>query len=171
MAITTDVLERISKSNLDGSIPVLIDFECDKIIWQGESYGQENGHLRVVNDIKDVVYKGKRYIATSMSYTPPTIDGSTISGANLKISNMDKNISRFLRKVNEPFNVTVIASFLKIDTSVYFREISKVKSVVTTATWDTSSANMPLIFDTTADLMVPRKTATKQDCPSLSVEK
>lgn len=166
MAFTSDVIAKISQATVDGSVPVLVDIQHDRLIWSDNS--EDNGHLRLIGDVKGVVYKGKHYYPVSLSYTPPSNDGKSVSGAQLKISALNTNAIKVIKKIDEPFYITAIASFLKDGTKVYFKALTNITSEVSTASWDKSVATFPLTFDKTEDLVCPRDTATKQRLPALN---
>ena len=168
--IETEVIKEILKSNINGSIPILVDVKNDKIKWSSTETQQENRHFRLVSDVKGVNYKGVYYAPAAIGYTPPTEDGSTISGASIKISCLDKRAVELIRSIKEPLEIEVIAMFSKQGDEVYFRELTNHVSWITSATWNRLVATFPLTFDRTMDLQVPRDTANLTRLPSNSTE-
>lgn len=169
-SIQTAALTEIYKSNINGCIPVLIDVQNDKIKWDSTDSQQMAGHFRLVSDVKGVVYKGNYYHPSALTYTPPAIDGKTVTGASVKISCLDRRAVELIRSIKEPLYVEIIAAFMKHGDDIAFYPLSNMKSWILSSSWSGLTASFPLTFDRTMDLEVPRDTATLQRCPSINTE-
>ena len=166
--IQTIALEEIWKQNSDGYLPVLVEIYNPDIVWDDNSLEQENMYLRVVNDTNNIVYKGKKYLAASFTYKPPEEDGKKISDASITISTIDTRVIQFIRSIELPSEVTIIAAFAKNDTTYMFYPLDKLKATLPSATYNQTTASFNLVFKNAMTLNVPRDVATKNQLPSVN---
>lgn len=68
-------IKELFSQSTGGTIPILIDIQHEKIVWNDNSMDQENGHLRLINDSTPIVYQGKKYLSAYFAFKPPMEDG------------------------------------------------------------------------------------------------
>lgn len=165
----TNVLEELHKRHSSGSFPVLIDIYHDRILWDSASLkkGFENGHLRIINDTRGVVYKGKTYLPSVFSYSPPSEDGKAEASASITVSAVDRKMLTVIENMHGSGTATITTIFEKISVNeVVFTPIKTVVFETGNVEWDKLTAKWKLSRDPITVLNVPRDIGTKQRCPS-----
>ena len=171
--IQTIALEELWKQNTDGHVPVLLEIFNPDIKWDDGSTEQENMYLRVIDDSNPVVYKGKKYIPAKFEFTPPEENGKTIGQASITISAMDSRIVQMLRSVELLCEVRIMAMFVKVTTqdnkvTYKFFPIDNLKTTMPNASYNSTTAQLNLVFKDVLKLNVPRDKATKNQLPSVN---
>lgn len=167
--IDSVTLEEIWAENTDAHIPVLLDIYNPFILWGENNDGsQENCHLRVINDSNTVIFKGKKYIPCALSFKAPQEDGTKIGTASITISALDSRVQQLVAQIRNVSDVDVVAAFVKSDEKTYrFRELSKWKFQIETATVNRSTATFNLVANNVFNLNVPRDTMDKNQLNSM----
>ena len=172
--IETTTLEELFASSTEGAIPILLDIQHDALFWDKDSEGdieQKNGHLRLINSSTGVKYKGERYYPCVFDFTPPSEDGTKISGASISISAIDQRIIKAIRSIPSPPKAFIEAFFSKIsDDEFVFSKLYHYEFKLTSADWDNTSAKWTMVFDPALELNVPTDLATITRCPSIYEE-
>jgi len=64
--------------------------------------------VRVVNNNEDIVFETNTYKAASFKFTPPSQEGSELSGATITIANIDRSLMSILRAVTDPPTIEAV---------------------------------------------------------------
>ena len=163
-------IEELHKRNSDSSYPVMIDVQHDYIIWSKkllETGQYENGHLRLINDTRGVLYQGKYYFPSSFSYTPPTDEGKAETKASISISAIDSSIRTIINNITSGATATITTVFEKVSLNeVVFYPIRSVVFSMGDIDYDKLRAKWNLFSDNVLSLNIPRVLGTIQRCPS-----
>lgn len=166
--IQTVALEEIWQKNIDGFMPVLLEIYNPDLKWADGSTGQDNMYLRVINDSNAVKYRGKQYIPCAFTYTPPEKTGKSIGQAEISISAIDSRVMQMLRSVEVPCEVTVVAGFVKNESTYKFIPLDRLKATVGSASYDRTTARLSLTYKDVLTLNVPKDTVTKDMLPAVN---
>lgn len=165
-------LKELFSSSTAGNIPILLDVQHDDLVWEDEGYGQENGHLRLINSTTAVMYAGHKYLPGFFQYTLPSEDGSKISNTSITISAIDGRVIEMIRKIYSPPKAVVEAYFSMIgETEFVFRKLNHYEFQMNDVQWNEQTAKWNLEFDPTLQLSIPVDKGTISRCPSAFVEK
>lgn len=168
--ISSVALTELYKQNIDGSIPVLVDIYNPDMNWGDNvgTSGQENCHLRLINDTNMVKYKGKTYLPSSLTVQLPTTDGTKVGSASITLSAIDSSIVYLLRNIRATSSVNVISTFAKFDGTKYkFYELKNITFDGVTTSYNQTAATINLTFDTSLQRTFPVDTATKDRLSSV----
>ena len=158
--IETVTLKELMNNSTEGSFPFMLEITHPKIVWQ-DTKDQENGYLRLINDIYAVKFEGKKYLPSVFSFTQPTEDGRTISNASISISTVDQRIIEIIRQIDTNPRCKVVGLFAKLDDErVSFRKLYNYEFEMSSVNWNNTSAQWELTFDPAMQLNVPRDTST-----------
>lgn len=176
--IDSITINEVFKESTDGSFPVLLDIQHEDIIWVDNSQSQENGHLRLINSVTPVKYKGdnaeaKQYLPAHFEFTQPQEDGVKVSNTTITISAVDKRIIEVIRKIKTNPRAFIDAFYARLDESsgtpkYAFSKAYKYEFLMTSCTWDNITAQWNLVFDPAMQINVPKDTATMSRCPSIN---
>lgn len=168
MRIESITLEELFKNEQPGSVPILMDIQHDRFIWQdGNPYNQENGHFRVINDTRGVKFNGKTYVPMSFSFEAPSEDGKTTGSASVTISAVDRRIIEIIEKIDTPPECEIEAYFEKIDENrVKFTRLFGYKLKMGSVVFDKLTARWNLVFSSLLQLNIPRDVGTEIRCPA-----
>lgn len=166
-----EVIEELHKRNSSGSLPILIDVQHDKIVW-GQKYLQtgkyENGHIRLINDTRGVIYKGQWYFPSAFNYSAPSDDGKIEAKASVTVTAIDKSFRTTIDNMDEGGTATITTVFEKISTDeVVFTPIKTLVFEISDVTWDKLTAKWTLARDPVSTINIPRDLGTIQRCPSV----
>lgn len=169
-------IQELLKENVEGFMPILIDVYNPDIYWTEEErqiYKQDNSHLRFINDVNTVVYRGKTYLPCSFDYTPPESDGSKVGNASVSITALDYRVRELLRKIKTPSELKIIAMFMKLNKDsvenkfIYkYKELKSASFKMSTANMNKITATFNLAFDRALSQSIPYDTATSERVPS-----
>lgn len=168
-------IESITMSELfdrasDGNIPILVDIQHGNIMWE-DNIEQENGHLRLVNNNAKVKYQGKTYYPAYFSFITPSEDGQKVGNTSVTISAIDQRIIEVIRSIKSAPKCVFEAFYTRLtDTQIVFSKLYYYEFQMDSATWDGITAKWNLVFDSAAQLNVPRVLATVNRCPSITNE-
>jgi hypothetical protein len=150
-------------------LPVLLDIQHPEIAWgeQGDSqFIQQDGHLRLVNDIRGVMYKGDDtephyYAPCSFSAKMSKEDGKSKGTATLSVSAVDGRIIEVIRSVTEGVTCRITAFYSKIENEnnqvkYVFSKLYGKEFEMGSVTWTGTSAQWELNADGIMDLNAPR---------------
>lgn len=171
--INTVALKELFDENTGGAIPILADIQHDHIKWTDNTHEQEDGHLRIINDMAAVKYKGQRYIPASFSFTLPSEDGKKISNTTITVSSIDQRIIEIIRGINSaPPILTINAVFGKQEiegrTGYTFHDLGEYKFSMTNCRWNGLTAQWDLVFDSVMQLNVPVDMGTVYRNPAVN---
>jgi len=164
------VLDEIAQQNQPVFLPILIDIRHNKITWSDAGLPgmprQEDGHLRLVNNIQGLMYKGDDreahyYAPCSFAFKPGKEDGKSKSNATIGISAVDYRIIEVIREVDENLTCQIVAMFSKIvnsegRTAYTFSKLYGKLFEMTSVSWDGVTASWQLDPDSTLDMNAPR---------------
>jgi hypothetical protein len=177
------VLDSSAQESDSSFLPVLVDIRHSGIYWGPDAGGetsQENGHLRLVNDVRGVKYKGDDpvpywYAPCTFSFKPGKDDGKNKANASITISAADSRIIEVIRSIEEDLVCQVVALYGKVKndegrvsytfTKVYGKEFD-----MTSVNWDGISAQFTLNPDSTLDMNTPRDKGSLFRFPSITVK-
>lgn len=182
--ISSEIYSDYMQQHSQVFLPVLLDIMHPEIVWRNqdgdESTWQETGHLRVVNDIRGVKYKGddlsaKYYSPCTFSIKLPKDDGKSKGTASLSISCIDVRVIEVIRSVTEDLTCRVVALFAKQKTNdtgdgytyVFSKQYGK-KFSMNGVTWEGTTATWSLDPDAVMDLNVPRDMTSSFRVPGAS---
>ena len=186
--ITSDVSESIVQKSDSVFLPILIDIKHPGIVWNyPESKDpeilklrQQDGHLRLVNDTRGLIYKGNDpephyYDRCNFSVKMPKEDGKQKGNASISISVIDHSLVEIIREIEEDLVCRVVGMYSKVEnsngsvkyafTKLYGREFD-----MGSVTWEGATANWELDPDRIMDLNVPKDMATAFRLSSMSKE-
>jgi hypothetical protein len=173
--LTLDSMEQKSDSIF---LPILLDITHPSIVWDGISDVQQDGHLRLVNDVRGIRYKGDDlephyYAPCNFTIKMPKEDGKNKSSATASISTVDGRAIEVIRSVDEDLNCQVIAFYAKIknenDTVQYvFSKLYGKKFQMGGVTWTDTSAEWELDPDKIMDLNMPRDKGSMFRFPAIT---
>lgn len=167
--IETVTLQELFNGTSDGEIPILIDIYHPDIVWEDESTGQEQEHLRLINNNLSVKYDGKKYLPSHFSFVLPGVDGKKIENSSITISAIDKRVVDVIRSIKDRPVCTVEAFYTKLsDTRFSFSKLYKFKFQMSSVSWNGVSAKWELIADPANNVNLPRDLATITNCPGVS---
>lgn len=121
--ISSVVLESVTSESDSIYLPVLLDISHPMITWpdsvKAGDTGQQDGHLRLINDVRGVKYKGESSVAhyyapCSFSVKMPKDDGKTKSNATVTIASVDGRVIEVIREVPENVKCRIVALWAKI---------------------------------------------------------
>lgn len=169
--IETWTIEELFSQSTGGTIPILMDIQHDKLVWEDDDLGQENGHLRIINDTTPVVYQGKRYMSSVFNFKPPVEDGKKVGNTNVSISALDQRIIKIIRGIDDvPPKAFLDACFAKRgtgnDLSFIFSKLYHYEFKMTSASWNETVAQWELVFDDVMNNNVPKDLGTTVRCPA-----
>lgn len=171
--INVIALKELFNENTSGVLPVLADIQHDHIKWGDNTHEQEDGHLRIVNDMAAVRYKGKKYMPANFTFTLPSEDGKKISNTSITVSSIDKRMIEIIRSINSNPPVLIMhALFGKQEiegkTGYTFHELSEYKFSMTNCSWDGVTARWDLVFDTVMQTNIPVDIGTVYRNPAVN---
>lgn len=171
--IETVTIQELFNEATSGSFPILADICHDNIVWGDSVLGQENHHLRLINDPTRVVYNKHTYLPAHFVFNPPSEDGKKIGNASITVSAIDKRIIQVIRSINDiPPVLTIEAFFAKKKTTTnelfIFSKLYSYEFSMISAQWDSVTAKWELVFDTTMQTNVPMDTANPLRCPAVN---
>lgn len=165
--IESIALEELFSQNSDGNIPILLDIEHEDIVWDKDTFGQFNGHLRLVNNNVAVMYEGKKYLPSSFSFEIPGEDGATVASTNITISAIDQRIIEVIRSISSKPKANIVAAFTSIDdTKIIFSKLFHYTFEMSNCTWDGVTARWTLTFDPAMLQNIPVDKASAARCPA-----
>lgn len=178
------VLESSAQETDASFLPVLLDIRHSGIYWgsQTEEGGtsQENGHLRLINDVRGVKYKGDDpvphwYAPCTFSFKPGKDDGKNKANASITISAADSRIIEVIRSIEEDLMCQVVALYGKVKNndgkvSYAFTKVYGKEFEMTSVDWDGISAQWTLNPDSTLDMNTPRDKGSLFRFPSITVK-
>ncbi|MCQ2086558.1 MAG: hypothetical protein MJZ37_00580 [Bacilli bacterium] len=165
--IETLTLQELFSSSTEGTFPFLIDIQHDELVWSDQSFGQENGHFRLINSTTAVRHNGKKYLPAVFSCTLPSEDGQKIGNTSITVSAIDRRIIEMIRTINTNPRCVLEAYFAKIsDTEFVFNKLNHYEFEMTSVNWDNQTAKWNLVFDPAMQLSVPVDLGTKTRCPA-----
>ena len=166
--ISTTVLDSLEQKDDSLFLPVLLDITHPEIVW-GETAGsdiQQDGHLRLVNDVRGIRYKGDDsephyYAPCDFSVKMPKEDGKTKATASATISAVDGRVIEVIRSIKEDLSCQVIAFYAKITNEnnavqYVFSKLYGKKFHMGSVTWTSTSAEWVLDPDKIMELNMPR---------------
>lgn len=179
--ISTVVLDSMNQRSDSIFLPVLLDITHPEIVWgdviEGDSI-QQDGHLRLVNDVRGVRFKGNDlethyYAPCNFSIKLPKEDGKNKGVATATISAVDGRIIEVIRSVSEDIECQVIAFYAKIknenDAVQYvFSKLYGKKFQMGGVTWTSTSAEWTLDPDKIMDLNIPRDKGSMFRFPAIT---
>ena len=120
--ISTVILDSETQKSDSIFLPILMDITHPEITWdedQTSPSSQQDGHLRLVNDVRGIMYRGDGdrahyYAPCSFSIKFPKEDGRQKSSATASISCADGRLIEVIRSVGEDLSVQVVAMYAKI---------------------------------------------------------
>lgn len=166
--ISTVVLDSLEQRDDSIFLPVLLDITHPEIVWEGTQgdYTQQDGHLRLVNDVRGVRYKGDDsephyYAPCNFTIKLPKEDGKNKSSASASISTVDGRVIEVIRSVSEDLECQVVALYAKIKNEnnavqYVFSKMYGKKFQMGGVTWTATSAEWELDPDKIMDLNMPR---------------
>lgn len=122
-SISSVVLESEAAESDSMYLPVLIDIAHPMITWPDSETGrvlqQQDGHLRLINDVRGVMYKGEDsephyYAPCSFTVKLPKDDGKTKSTATATIASVDGRVIEVIREVPENVKCRIVSLWAKI---------------------------------------------------------
>lgn len=169
---TWTIKELFSQSS-GGTIPILIDIQHEKIVWQDGSTEQENGHLRLINDTVPVRYNGHKYMPARFDFKLPSEDGKKVGNTSVGISAIDQRIIEVIRSIGDkPPKAIFEAFFAKrgtgADLSFIFSKIYQYEFSMISANWNDVTAQWDLVFDDVMNYNVPKDLGTQLRCPAVN---
>ena len=165
--INSVTFQEAAQKNSAMYLPVLLDIRHPEIVWKdtGDA-GMQNGHMRVVNDISAVKYKGDdsipyTYFPCTFNLKLPQEDGKKKANASITISSVDSRIIEVIRSVTENLKCRVVAFYTKVKRedgrTVYaFTKTSGKEFDMGSVSWDGLTAQWELDPDPIMDLSFPR---------------
>lgn len=178
--ISTVVLDSMEQKSDSIFLPILLDITHPEIVW-GDVPGmdlQQDGHLRLVNDVRGVRYKGDDlephyYAPCNFSIKMPKEDGKNKGVASATISAVDGRVIEVIRSVSEDIMCQVVAFYAKItnesNTVQYvFSKLYGKKFEMGGVTWTSTSAEWSLDPDKIMDLNIPRDKGSIFRFPSIT---
>jgi hypothetical protein len=165
-------MKELYSQNMDAFLPVLIEIYNPDLVWDGLD-GMSDGYLRLINDTEDVIYKGIKYLKSSITFSLPETDGKTIGNGSVSICDIDHRVTLILRSVKIKCTLKLVAVFAKWDgegssKKLYFYPLSNYKFIMETATYNGKTASFPLIAYKSLSLNVPRDSATRDMFPAVA---
>ena len=175
------VLDSAAQETDSTFLPVLIDIKHSGIYWgpdTGEGQArQENGHLRLVNDVRGLMFKGddvapRWYAPCTFSFKPGKDDGKNTANASVTISAADSRIIEVIRSIEESLYCQVVALYAKMKSDTgkvtyTFTKIYGKEFEMTSVSWDGISAQWTLNPDSTLDSNTPRDKGSLFRFPSI----
>lgn len=169
--IETATLEELFSNEQTGCVPVLMDIKHDRLVWQDDSLGQENGHFRVINDTRGVKFGGKTYLPMSFSFEAPSEDGKSVGSASVTISAIDRRIIEIIRMIDTPPTCEIEAYYEKIgENKIKFTKLFGYKMKMSSVVYDKMTAKWNLSYSGALALNIPRDTGTAIRCPAATEE-
>lgn len=178
--ISTVVLDSLEQKDDSIFLPVLLDITHPGITW-GETEGsdiQQDGHLRLVNDVRGVRYKGDDsephyYAPCNFSIKMPKEDGKVKGTASATISAVDGRVIEVIRDIEEDLNCQVIAFYAKITNEnnavqYVFSKLYGKMFQMGGVNWTQTSAEWVLDPDKIMDLNMPRDKGSIFRFPSIT---
>lgn len=184
--ITSATFKELSQKDVKGFLPILLDIKHSGIVWNYSEtsdsevlkYRQQNGHLRLINNLQGVIYKGNDieahyYEPCSFNLKLGKEDGKAKANASITISCVDTRIIEIIRSIEEDLTCRIVAMFTRIEseenqykyafTKLYGREfeMSSVNYTSTSAQWELNP-------DSVMELNVPRDMGSKFRFPSIN---
>jgi hypothetical protein len=163
-------IEELHSRHTDGTFPVLIDVQHDYILWSKEmldSGKYENGHLRLINDPRGVVYQGFYYSPAAFVFSPPSDDGKVEGNASITVSAIDATMYKIIQNMTSPAVAHITTVFEKVSLNeVVFTPIQSIVMEMRAVEWDKLTAKWKLNKDPVLSLNIPRDLGTVQRCPS-----
>lgn len=166
--IETATLEELFSSNTSGTFPVLVDVRHDALKWDDDTYEQEDGHLRLINDQTAVRFGGKKYLPSYFSFTMPQEDGTKIGQTSITISAVDQRIIELIRSIKTRPILVIEALFAKPSENTFaFSRIYHYEFEAKSVNWDDTTAKWDLVFDPTGQMNIPKDLGTMTRCPGI----
>lgn len=170
--IQTVALKELYSQNTDGFLPVLIEIYNPDLVWNGLD-GMSDGYLRLINDTEDVVYKGLKYLKSSISFSLPELDGKSVGNASVSICDIDHRVTLVLRSIELKCTVKLVAVFARWEgessgKKLVFYPLSNYKFTMESAVYDGKTATFPLTAYKPLSLNVPRDSATRDMFPAVA---
>lgn len=166
--VSNYVAESESQSADPAFLPVLLDITHPEITWfedQNEKTAQQDGHLRLVNDVRGVMYQGDDtephyYYPCNFSIKMPKEDGKTKGKASASISCADGRIVEVIRSVSEGLEAQVVAFYAKMTNDdgqvrYAFSKLYSKKFSLGDVTYDGLNASWTFDPDNTAEMSIP----------------
>lgn len=173
--INTQTFDDFSQRGLEGFLPVLVDIRHPGITWNDSV--QQNGHLRLVNDTKGMMYKGndtepKYYAPCNFQFKLPKEDGKTKSKASITISALDSRIIEVIRSIEEDLTCRIVGMYSKITSAdgkvkYVFSKMYSRKFEMSNVSWNGVTAEWELEPDSIADINAPKDKGSLFRFPSL----
>lgn len=172
--IKATTMDSMSQKSDEIFLPVLLDIQHASIEWNYDesavdSFKQQNGHLRLVSDVRGVMYKGSDqsahyYEPCSFSVKLPKEDGKEKAKANLNFNYMGDSVIEAIREVGENISCRIVGLYAKSTDSngkvkYSFSKLYGKTFEMTNVTWDGVTAQWDLDPDTIQDLNVPKDKA------------
>lgn len=192
--LESSTFEDLAQKNTPGFLPVLIDIKHQGIVWNyPEStdeevlkYRQQDGHLRLINDVRGVMYKGND---SSIHYYEPCSfkvklgkeDGKTKSNASITISCVDARIIEIIRSIEEDLTCRVVGMYTKVAAgedsetgetkyNYAFSKLYGKEFEMSSVTYGLTSAQWELNPDSIMELNIPRDMGSAFRLPSVNEE-
>lgn len=179
--ISSQVFESATQESDSIFIPVLLDIYHSSITWGENDIQQENGHLRLVNDVRGMKYKGddkepKYYAPCTFTYKKPKEDGKKKNSASVSISCIDSRMIETIRLVPEDLRCRAVALYAKIvddngKVKYAFSKLDTKEFLMNGVTWDGITASWNLDPDEVMDVSTPKDTASEFRLRSLMEQK
>lgn len=159
--IESITLKELFDNSTAGSLPILLEIYHPEIKWTDNSNEQDDGYLRLINDVYSVKFENKKYLPAVFSFTAPSEDGKTVANTSISISAIDKRVVEVIRSIDSNPTCKIVALFAKIDDeNITFHKLYNYSFEMKSVTWNDTTANWELVFDPTMQLNVPRDTST-----------
>lgn len=181
--LSAAVLDSETQRNESMFLPILLDICHPEITWkedQTHALSQKNGHLRLVNDVRGVMYRGDDdephyYAPCAFTIKLPKEDGRQKSSATASISCADGRLIEVIRSVGEDLCVRVVAMYAKITGSdggprYTFSKLGSREYAMGDVTYDGLNASWTFDPDTTMDASVPKDKGSLFRFPSMKKE-
>ncbi len=171
--ISTQSFKDMSQRNDSAYLPVLLDIQSPYIVWEGNDNEQENGHLRLINDVRGVKYKGnelepKYFAPANFKYKKPKEDGKKKGKASLSCTCTDERMIEVIRSINEDLDCNIVALYAHIDDNKFAFAKMDIRSFkLTSVQCDKLTATWELNSDEVTDLSVPRDKGSNFRCPAI----
>lgn len=170
--IQTIAMKELYSQNMNGFIPVLIEIYNPDLVWNGMD-GMDDGYLRLINDTEDVIYKGVKYLKSSINFSFPEVDGKSVGTGSVSICDIDHRVTLLLRSIELKCILKMVAVFAQWEgestsKKLYFHPLSNYKFIMETATYNGKIATAPLIAYKSLSLNVPRDSATRDMFPAVA---
>lgn len=175
--IQAQTFTAISQKSDSIVLPILLDVYHPSIIWAEDDIEQDNGHLRLVNDVIALRYKGdekepKVYMPCKFEYKPPKEDGKKKNTASISISCIDQRMIEVIRSVPEGLKCNVVALYSKITdddgkVKYIFQKMGTYDFSMYSCQWNGVTATWSLDPDETMEYSVPRDVGSPFRIPSV----